>query len=263
MWSTRSWSRAVGPETPSAAKTPSRPSTGAAIAGQPGLELVDGGGVALPAARRRARPRAPRGSRRCGRCAARAGRRAGAARRRRRAPCPAPSSAGGRRPGSSRAPRAGTSTRPARCARRRRRGATPRCTVSPVCSPTASSTGRASRAICGHGSCSAACSANSGPATYPPAGSRSTSSVRSRAASSREVVERARPVSSLSSVKLSGSSARTTRSTSAAARSTAWVPAGAALLIATSGVATDVSSCGTDFHMMRLGCRSARVKQNR
>ena len=78
MWSTRSWSRAVGPETPSAAKTPSRPSTGAAISGEPGLELVDGDGVALPSARGAARRRAPRESRRCGRCGARAARRAAA-----------------------------------------------------------------------------------------------------------------------------------------------------------------------------------------
>ena len=67
-------------------------------------------------------------------------------------------------------------------------------------------------------------SQNSGPATYAPSSLRSSSSVRSRAASNRDAVDFASPLSECSSGKVSGSSALTTVATRETARSIAWVP---------------------------------------
>ena len=176
-------------------------STGAAIAGEPDLELVDGGGEAAaggPSAQLGARARRGSVDGR-GRCGARGG----------------PAGSGQRAVGVEHLAqrgavrghvdlvpvarrRAGRSTRPGRCARRRRRGRRRGARSRRSRSPTVSSTGRASRAICGHGSCTRGVQREQRPGDVRrrPA-SRSTSSVRSRAASRREVVDRARPVSSL------------------------------------------------------------------
>ena len=101
---------------------------------------------------------------------------------------------------------------------------TPRWTVSPVRSASSCRKGSASRPRSRPGSWPAAYSLNSGPARKEPSPSRASSMLRSRAASRREVVERGSPVSSASALKASGSSARTTRASSVAARSTACVP---------------------------------------
>ena len=165
MWSSRSWRRAVGPETPIARHH-------AVLARPPGRRWRS----ARSRARRRwwrsacggssqlAEQRLAAGDGAVGAALEPAGRQR-AARRTRRAPCRATSSAGDVDLVPVAGRRAGRSTRPGRCARRRARGRRRGARSRRCRSPTSSSTGRASRATCGHGSWMAACSANSGPAT--------------------------------------------------------------------------------------------------
>ena len=227
MWSTLSSIRAVGPEMPTLATTVlSGPKTGAATPESPISSSSRVTAKPRERASSRSSSRSLGGAQRLVGDAAPAVRPGGRAPSRPAAPCPVPSSAAGRRRRSSRALRAGRSSRPGRRGRRARRwprrGA--RSRRCPRRSPRASvgrgepsrRCGRAARrtARTGDRRCTRRCS------------TRSTSRVRSSAASSREVVERASPEASLSSAKVTATSASITWVSSAAARSTAWVPPG-------------------------------------
>ena len=191
------------------------PRTGAATPVEPDLELVDGDRVAAACGRARAsRSSAARVGDACGGAAARAGRSGSStARRRRRTPCRAPSSAAGRRPGSSRGCRAGSvESTWATCTTRSPR-ATPRLHgLAGVARRRAPASGgragpaRRQRVVPG----GVQPEQRAGDVAAGRRRARA-GSVRSRAASRREVVDLASPVASLRGRRsVSGSSARTT-----------------------------------------------------
>src|SRR5664279_5649612 len=138
---------------------------------------------------------------------------------------------------------------------------TARLIVSPVSLPRRSRAGRARSARSASRSCRTANVANTDPARKPPARSRWTSLLRSRAWSRRDVVDRARPISSTREVKLRGSGDSTTDTSKAAARSTAWLPT--ALLTCRSppsGVVcrtllAEFHDVGPQFHRASVGSR--------
>src|SRR3984885_7874585 len=127
---------------------------------------------------------------------------------------------------------------------------TPRLIVSPVALPSRSRNGCATATSEDPPPSRQAKLTNISPGRNRPWSSRRTRWLRSSASSSRDVVDLASPVRTVSSVNVTGSDACTTSDSSVAARSTACVPLG--LLIPRLAYRAK-PRYGTKFYDMALG----------